>query len=416
MTDLPHLLRSATCPACGHHVAVPFLTSAPQPLATLAWPESAAEAAALPRLKLDFVRCVDCGHVFNAAFDYAVVPYRSKPNRMFNRGSGWSKHLDRVRALILRRLPRRPVVVEIGHGDGGFLEGLGASRPSGRYFGFDPHGRQGSTRRNVTFRRELFLADQQFPALRPDLIITRHVLEHLTNPLGFIQALSFAATWLKRGAMVYLEVPCVDRAVATGRTADFYYEHNSQFTTLSFRRMLSRSGADIDYIGHGYDGEVVFGFVKLGGSARQKALAGEARRYDAGAMRAQATIADQLDDLARAKRRVAVWGGTGKSAAFMHRYAVDARRFPIVIDSDQGKVGTFVPGTGQAIRHATWLKTHPIDVVIIPPQWRAADILAEIAGLGLQPATVLIEHKGRLVDYFRASHPYPRPHRRKSHS
>jgi len=50
------------------------------------------------------------------------------------------------------------------------------------------------------------------------------------------------------------------------------------------------------------------------------------------------------------RRPVAIWGGTGKSAAFMNRYAVDAARFPIVVDSDPAKVGTFVPGTGQEIR------------------------------------------------------------------
>jgi hypothetical protein len=400
MTALPRLMRNATCPACGHHVAMPFLTSEKQPLATLAWPESAAEARGLERLTLDFVRCVDCGHVFNAAFDYAAVPYRSKPNRMFNRGGGWSKHLERVRRLILNRLPARPVVVEIGHGDGSFLQGLAEGRPAGRYIGFDPHGRQDSERANLSFRRELFTADTEFPRLKPDLIVTRHVLEHLTNPLGFIQALSFAATWLKRGALVYIEVPCVDQAIETGRTVDFYYEHNSQFTTLSFRRMLKRSGARIGFIGHGYGREVVFGFIRLAGSTTQAELAGEARRYDADAARALDRVARQLAALARSSRKVAIWGGTGKSAAFMHRYKVDAARFPLVVDSDRGKVGTFVPGTGQPIRHATWLLKHPADVVIIPPQWRARDIIAEMAGLGIRPASV------KLIDYFREKHPY----------
>src|SRR5258707_14571963 len=77
--------HDSTCPACGHHVAVPFF-SGHQPLATVAWPKSAAEARAMPKLPLDFMRCVDCGHVFNAAFDYAAVPYSEKPNLMFNKG------------------------------------------------------------------------------------------------------------------------------------------------------------------------------------------------------------------------------------------------------------------------------------------------------------------------------------------
>src|SRR5439155_22620083 len=126
------LVRAVTCPACGHHVAVPFFEGGLAPLATLAWPESADAARALGRLPLDFVRCIECGHVFNAAFDYTAVPYADRPNRMFNRAPGWSEHLLMVRDEMLARLPPVPVVVEIGHGDGHLLTALAEARPAGR--------------------------------------------------------------------------------------------------------------------------------------------------------------------------------------------------------------------------------------------------------------------------------------------
>ncbi len=43
--------------------------------AGLGAPRGAKEARRMRRLPLRFVTCVDCGHVFNAAFDYAHVPY-----------------------------------------------------------------------------------------------------------------------------------------------------------------------------------------------------------------------------------------------------------------------------------------------------------------------------------------------------
>jgi hypothetical protein len=92
----------------------------------------------------------------------------------------------------------------------------------------------------------------------------------------------------------------------------------------------------------------------------------------------------------------------------MQRYGVDAERFPVVVDSDPAKVGTFVPGTGQPIRFRDWLIEHPVDVVIVPPQWRAADILAEMEANGIAAAEILIEHAGSLVDYRSDSHPYRR--------
>ncbi len=96
---------------------------------------------------------------------------------------------------------------------------------------------------------------------------------------------------------------------------------------------------------------------------------------------------------------MAIWGGTGKSAAFMCRYGVDAKRFPLVVDSDQEKVGSFVPGAGQEIGCRDWLLLLPVDTVIIPPQWRAADIVAEMRSIGVVVKTILIEHRGRLVEF-----------------
>jgi hypothetical protein len=103
---------------------------------------------------------------------------------------------------------------------------------------------------------------------------------------------------------------------------------------------------------------------------------------------------------------VAIWGGTGKSAACMHHFGVDAARFPLVVDSDPDKVGTFVPGTGQRILFRDALKGMSVDVVIIPTQWRAKDIIAEMAREGIAAGKVLIEHGGRLIDFALEAHPY----------
>jgi hypothetical protein len=96
---------------------------------------------------------------------------------------------------------------------------------------------------------------------------------------------------------------------------------------------------------------------------------------------------------------------------FSRRYGVDAVRFPLVVDSDPAKVGTFVPGTAQEIRGRDVLFDEPVDVVIIPPQWRAADIVIEM-DRAIRAEAVVIEHGGRLIDYFDDVHPYrriPRP-------
>lgn len=398
--------RQSTCPACGHHVAVPFMDHEIQPLATLAWPQSQGEAQQMPRLPLTFVRCVGCGHVYNGEFDYAQVPYSDKPNLMFNKGTIWSAHLAWVCRILLEHLPDEPVVVEIGCGDGHLLRGLAQARPAGRYVGFDPNTLMDTTGGSFEAVALLFDPAKHLTQYEPDMIVSRHVLEHLVNPLGFLQSLAFAASQAGHETRLFIEVPCIDRVFETGRTVDFYYEHNSHFTTSSFTRMLQRGASDVESIVHSYNKEVICGIARLGHNREGINHAGAAQLFRRNARRALVRIGQQLDELHHSGRCVAIWGGTGKAAAFMNHYGVDTDRFPLVVDSDLDKVGTFVPGTGQKVRFRDDLKHHHPDVILIPMQWRAQDVLAEMRREGITCQQVLVEHQGELVDFAEDGHPY----------
>ena len=181
---------------------------------------------------------------------------------MFNRGANWTGFLKSLREQLLKVLPEEPTVVEVGHGDGHFLAGLAEARPRGRYVGFDPHGARQTPYPSVFLRDQLFDPALHISELKPDLIVSRHVLEHLTNPLGLLQGINFSAGWLGKQIHLLLEVPCVDRAVEYRRLADFYYEHSSQFTSRSFRNMLLRANFSIEHFGHGYNNEVVYSLLR----------------------------------------------------------------------------------------------------------------------------------------------------------
>ncbi len=359
----------------------------------------------MTRFAHDFVQCPRCTHVWNRSFTYDAVPYQNNANRMFNSGGIWKGHLAETRDLLLDALPDEPTVIDIGCGEGHFVRGLAEARQKkGRFVGFDPNTASESGR-GVEFHSRYFKPLEDMSEFKPDAITVRHVLEHLLDPAALLEQLAWGAQTAGKPCWLFAETPCIDRVFETDRLADFFFEHVSHFTTESFRTLLERAGEVVE-LSRGYDGEVVYGLVRLQVPESQVNQAASSLTFAERALSNRHNIREQLGALAGAGTSVAIWGGTGKAAAFIHQFQADADRFPIVVDSDPSKVGTHVPGTGQPIQSRDVLKERPVDTIIIPTQWRAKDIVAEIDREGICAERILIEHAGKLIDFRRDNHPY----------
>lgn len=398
-------LLTVSCPVCQFGVAAPFFDGGMQPLATLGWSSTKEVAKAMPRHPLDYVQCLRCTHVWNRSFSYEAIPYQKNPNRMFNNGAIWQGHLKDTRDLVKSHLPDCPTVIDVGCGEGHFVRGVAeALNFKGRFMGFDPNATEESGR-GVEFHARYFEPLNDIAEITPDIIVMRHVIEHLTAPSIFVDQLAVAASSLTKPVLFFAEVPCIDRVISTLRLGDFFYEHPSQYTTCSFRTLMERGG-DILELTHGYGGEVIYALVRLGIPSKSKEAAELASKFYQHVNRTRTTIRQQLNALLASNKLIAIWGGTGKAAAFMHQFDIRDDEIPLVVDSDQEKVGTYVPKSGQVIQFRDVLKNRPLDVVIVPSQWRAKDIVAEMNREGISPAIVLIEHEGRLIDFHREDHPY----------
>ena len=132
---------------------------------------------------------------------------------------------------------------------------------SGRFLGFDPNlSKKTGTR--IEFLQKYFEPLIDLEVYAPDLLIMRHVLEHLEDPTDFLEQLALASLSLNKNVYFFAETPCIDIAVNTGRIVDFFYEHPSQFTKKSFSKLMQIGGIKC-FVNTDYGGEVVNGLIKL---------------------------------------------------------------------------------------------------------------------------------------------------------
>ena len=305
------ILLPVLCPVCYHSVATPFFDAGKQPLATLGWPATSIDARNMIRYPLDFVQCPKCTHVWNRSFSYDHIPYRNNPNRMFNKGTIWQGHLTIIRDVLLAHLPRIQTIVEIGCGEGHFVRGMAkAYAGQGRFVGFDPN-TSIETGRDVEFYARYFEPLQDMSIFAPDVVIIRHVLEHLTEPVKLVEQLAWGATSLGKPVWLFAEMPCIDRVFETGRLVDFYYEHPAHFTTTSFRTLMERAGEIVE-LSHGYNLEVVYALVRFNVPVEMQQGIQASCAFKDDAQNSIITISSQLDKLIADGKRVAIWGVLAK--------------------------------------------------------------------------------------------------------
>lgn len=373
-----HSPENTHCIACGYAITHPYFHTEDHPLSVMYLPTSKEEAQSIKRFPMRFNMCARCGHVFNTKFSYAQVPYDSNSNLMYNKGVGWRTYIRDLLARMDRYYGwQGKTCIEIGCGDGGFMQEMQDTYQA-ECIGFEPGTEQEYAVKNgLNVIKDYFVPERDLPKYNPDMMICRHVLEHLESPLQFVTDIAYWCAHYHLSPLFLVEVPRIDKALAQGRVNDYLYEHVSNFTDRSFRQMFEQAGYDIIEQRIAYGDEVVVGLVR-------PKIVPDLTMHKESASDAIDELPVQIDTIHNAlveltkSGTVALWGGTGKSSAFINAFKVDAERFPTVIDSDPNKCGFFVPGMGQEIRPPDYLLEQPADHIIITTQWRAKDIYAEI--------------------------------------
>lgn len=389
------------CPACGgrHLAEIYRLDAIPvQSCILLDTPEAARD---FPRRPLVLLFCDDCGFVFNAAFDPALVDYASTTEESQHFSGTFNRFARELVAEIagLYDLAGKQTL-EIGCGKGDFLQELALrtkTRALGVDPGFIPERLPGADGQAIAFQREYF--DPATIATAPDFIVCRHTLEHIPEVGRFLRDIA-AVIGGRRDVGLFFETPDVRRVLAEGAFWDIYYEHCSYFTLGSHARLFRRAGMDVTRLYLAYDDQYIIQYAEP--AAGRPALAAEddlaALRALAAAFPARVTAvracwADFVRARHAAGRRVAIWGGGSKGVAFLTTNDLGPE-VADVIDINPFKQGKYLPGTGHRVSAPESLLAAPPDmvpdtVIVMNPIY-LPEIGAQLNSMGLAPELVAV--------------------------
>jgi len=262
------------------------------------------------------------GIVENASFNPDLINYDGDYQNEQGLSLYFQRHLKDVANLIRDQIGYE-ALVEVGCGKGLFLEML--ADQGAQIVGFDP-AYQGN---NPFIRKEYFREGLFSPARG---LIMRHVLEHIQNPVSFLDKIRTANGG---SGLIYIEVPCFDWICERKSWVDIFYEHVNYFRVSDFKRIFS----DIVCIGNIFGGQYIYVVAEL--SSLKLPNTDEIPKVSM-----PENFLEGIDYIPSASGNAIVWGGSSKGVIFSllrtrAGYSVDS-----VIDINPVKQGRYIPLTG----------------------------------------------------------------------
>ena len=315
----------------------------------------------------------------NAAFDPDQIQYDSDYQNNQALSASFEAHMKSVLEILKSRYPAGSRVVEVGCGKGDFLELMQADGS------FDVMGYDGAYDGDNAAIEKRFLnsADK----LDADLVVLRHVLEHIKQPHEFLNLLS----GIFDRADIYIEVPDFAWIESNQAFFDITYEHVNYFTPES----LSKLFVTVDQKGPLFGDQYQFAI----GNLAESNYAEFSRAYnvdsnwstvsfDAIFPDFEAVIAEL--EAASKDSAVYVWGAATKGVMFCHHLK---RMSPVVysriqagIDINPMKVDRFMPSVHLPIISVDSFCARASGdelIVLMNPNYQE-EILAELRERGLE--------------------------------
>jgi hypothetical protein len=385
----------AMCVVCGSRDTLSFADIQGVPVHTTVLWSTQEAARSAPVGDIEFTFCSSCGHIFNPRFEAARTEYTQAYENSLHFSPLFQRYAVNLADRLIERYGLRGKdILEIGAGKGDFLA-LMVERGSNRGIGFDPSYVPGSAHQDLlasgrmTIVQEFYTPASAVPTA--DLLVCRQVLEHIDTPRSLVEMIRQGVP-PDRNMVVFFEVP---NTLSSLRDLDVWtliYEHCGYFTPQSLGRLFSSSGYDVLSVDELYEGIFLGVEARVrGGSAAEPSAHQDLRMLtelvESFRRRFQEKVAywrHALQEMGRAGKRVAIWGGGARGVTFLN--IVDTGRVvQYAVDINPRKAGSYVAGTGQQLVLPSALRSQRPDAVILMNPIYRQEVASMLDTLGLKP-------------------------------
>jgi SAM-dependent methyltransferase len=324
---------------------------------------------------LNLLVCSSCGFIFNDTFEPKKIAYNESYDNTQTYSQAFESHVDAlIDDLVYNKQVQNCCVVEVGCGKGQFLRKLVEQEQWGNIgYGFDPSyvGNLETCNGRLKFKQCYY--DEQCSGIQADVVICRHVIEHVPDPVKLLRTIRRA---LQRSpqARVFFETPCVEWILANQVIWDFFYEHCSYFTRDSLTTAFEISGFQVLDVRHIFGGQYLW-LEAIPGNRPESIHLNPGKIPDLSQQFARAEYdltaywQEKINRLAE-QGKVALWGAGAKGVTFANLIDPARRLIDCIIDLNPNKQSKYIPGTGHPI--VSYLdigKRGLTDIVLMNPNY-----------------------------------------------
>lgn len=312
------------------------------------------EAIKIVRGTLDLKVCIDCSFVFNNSFEPEKLIYDESYENTQTYSPFFKKYIDDlVDYLIKEKEVRNSVIAEIGCGKGYFIRNLLTKDSDNKGYGFDLsyQGNESELDKRLIFKKKYLTSEDS--EIKPDVVICRHVIEHISEPLKFLGEIT-GVFGKNLNLGYFFETPCIEWIVKNVAFWDFFYEHCSYFNYFSLSKMFEKNGCNIDKIFNIFQGQYLWlettSSIKnnFGESFDIKKFIKSLQKYSSAERKIIGYWKSKIYELSL-DGKTAIWGAGAKGVTFVNLIDPENKYIDYVVDLNPAKQENYISGTGHKI-------------------------------------------------------------------